>query len=133
MDMNSIMKKLAVRKQDSQQYHQQVTVGAFDGPPPQNANNSRYTTGHHQPSMSFAGKKITTVSGIANPVAAADTTKRMSVNLQSGGFINKVASMNQHPIHYPQHHQAATSKTRVSHSKGKSSGILGMVSNSQTR
>jgi len=58
MDMNAIMKKLAVRKTDHMpSYQTAVTVGSFD-----HQQNTRYGGGH-QPSMSFAGKKITAVSG----------------------------------------------------------------------
>lgn len=44
--------------------------------------------------MSFAGKKITAVSGSGQVLGGhhqTDATKRLSVNLQSG-FVNKVAN-----------------------------------------
>jgi hypothetical protein len=81
MDMNAIMKKLAARNQ----YQNLVSGGTFE------QHNNRYSGGHgnHQPTMSFAGKKITTVSHNYN----SDATKRLSMNLHSG-FVNKVAQGN---------------------------------------
>lgn len=98
MDMNAIMKKLAARNQ----YQNLVIGGTFE------QHNTRYSgvhNNHHQPSMSFAGKKITTVHH------NNDATKRLSVNLHTG-FVNKVVTQ--------------SSKMRASHSKRKTamSGAL---------
>jgi hypothetical protein len=92
MDMNAIMKKLAARNQ----YQNLVTTGGSFGEALHG--NTRYSAGagnnashHHQPSMSFAGKKITTISGSGHHNHQADATKRLSVNLNAGGFVSKVA------------------------------------------
>ena len=93
--MNAIMKKLAgnnnpSRKTASDAFHQHVTVGSFEHQAASINQNTRYGTfasnHHQQPSMSFAGKKITAVSH-----HQSDAAKRMSVNLQSS-YVNKVAA-----------------------------------------
>lgn len=84
MDMNSIIKKLAVRKNGD--YHGNLLGGV---PSSFVDANTRYASGQHQHAMSFAGKKITAVNN-----HQVDATKRLSVNLHAGGFVNKVAASN---------------------------------------